>query len=163
MSLDQERKRFEERCGYSKSETLQRWLTFSDGKYLPLADYQSIHSQKLADRLNMLFSIWVLAKEDAKPVVEPVLRGTHVGTAWTYPGARGGMTFKTKELAIADALAHGYRQEPKRQCALIKCKGTDDWHVCELRDRVWTGVSPYFKSNREAANWAMVNDYEVQE
>lgn len=56
------------------------------------------------------FQSWLAAKEHAKPVIDVYLRQTHVGTAWTYSGASGGMTFKNKELAIAHALAHGYRE-----------------------------------------------------
>lgn len=66
--------------------------------------------QSIIGHQEPLFAVWLAAKEHAKPIVEPVLRGTHVGTAWTYSGASGGMTFKSKELAIADALADGYRE-----------------------------------------------------
>ena len=67
------------------------------------------------DKALQLFDLGVeigatIGIELAKPVVDAFKRETHVGSAWTYNGARGGMTFKTKELAIADALAHGYRE-----------------------------------------------------
>lgn len=84
----------------------EMYQAFKAVAFAPAADAES-----MADAFkNALQVVIDMALHQAKPIVEPILRGTHVGTAWTYPGARGGMTFKTKELAIADALAHGYRE-----------------------------------------------------
>jgi len=58
-----------------------------------------------------LFGVWLAAKHDAKPVADVFLRQTHVGNAWTYANACGGMTFKSKELAQQHAIANGFRLE----------------------------------------------------
>lgn len=84
----------------------EMYQAFKAVAFAPAADAES-----LADGFkNALQVVIDMALHEAKPIVDVYLRQTHVGTAWTYPGARGGMTFKTKELAIADALAHGYRE-----------------------------------------------------
>lgn len=45
----------------------------------------------------------------AKPIFNPVLRQTHVGTSWTYDGASGGRFFDTKKKAQTHALDNGWR------------------------------------------------------
>lgn len=47
------------------------------------------------------------------------------------------------------------------EAALLKDKATCEWHVCVLNDRIWSGVSPWFKSKNWARKWAIHNGYKL--
>jgi hypothetical protein len=61
-----------------------------------------------------------------KPVFKPFERATHVGKAWTYEGAQGGMTFKSKGDAEVHALLSGFRlPQPEDESEVPKVKVGD--------------------------------------
>lgn len=45
---------------------------------------------------------------------------------------------------------------------VIQSKGSGEWHVCQLKDRMWSGVNDlWFKRKRDAVRWATENGYTV--
>lgn len=45
---------------------------------------------------------------------------------------------------------------------ILQCKGDGEWHVCELKGRIWRGVNDlWFRRRKEAVNWATENGYKV--
>ena len=46
---------------------------------------------------------------------------------------------------------------------LFKSKGTGLWHVCTLNNRLWSGVSPWFKRKQDARQWATENSFKISE
>jgi len=98
LDIEKEREAFELTVLPNGVSKAIRWngvkYTFSDGGNCMTQDY---------------FDVWLKAKEHAKPVADVFERQMHIGTAWTYQGARGGLTFKTRLAAEQDAVNHGWR------------------------------------------------------
>lgn len=45
---------------------------------------------------------------------------------------------------------------------VMKAKGSGEWHVCQLKDRIWSGINDlWFKTKHDAARWATENGYTV--